>query len=781
MAADWISESVSRWFDKDYRCTFFERIEHLRESEKLSEGLPYAERYGKTLAYILQRISVFIKPHETIVGSVKEIIPSEEQHEQAEALSQAWWDIPLEQIQEKALWFYSYGWLKRRPPWFLSFGHLALDWEGLLRGGIGSFESKARGIAARPEMHVDAHKRSFLEGALLCYRAISDFILRYAAEAQAEAARCTDGARRAELLAIADTCARVSAGPARSFYDALQLIWLVTIVLQKVCGCGVLNFSRMDQYLFPFYQQDVESGALTPDLARQLLREFFFKNNEIMSPTDHMSQETDTTRYQIEVTYDDPNYIILGGLLTGDAPGVNALTRLFIEAAHSLRLRNPFIVLRYYHGMDPELWRSALGAMRDNTTIIVYNDATMIPALEAYGASRQDAYGYGFYGCNDPNLPAREGGLRQFWFNLLRPFELALNCGDYPMKPAGDARPARDTEYSLEDRMIGLMMGPYYGARTKPVEQMGSIDDLLDAYRIQVRHLLKDYRRIIEKDIALERRVNAGRLRIEDCFLMGTVENATTWNDGGTPYHRIDVHGSGIASVIDAFAAVEQAVFREHAMNLPELVGILRKNWDGNERLQLRMSRKMPKFGNDIAWVDELGRRIVEIFCDEVQAVNSPRYLYTFFPCLKTDRDFTTMGRGVGATPDGRRAGHPLSENCSPTEGADVNGLTALLRSASRLPFRRITGGPLNIRLHPSAVAGERGLAALDAALRTYFDAGGMNAMLNVIGREELLDAQARPQEYKGLCVRVTGYSAYFVQMGKTAQDELIRRTEIRG
>ena len=780
MLPRWISESTEKWFDKDYRATFYERIDYLIECENLFEDLPYALRYGKTFAYSLDHMTVFINPNETIIGSVKEIIPTPEQHERATGLSKDWWRIPLEEIQQKALWFYSYGWLQRRPPWFVSFGHLALDWDGIITRGLAAFEKKAREFAALSDIQADEKKRNFLEGALICYRALSDFIRRYADEARAEAGRCGSAERNRQLLTIAESCERISKGPARSFREALQLIWFISLPLMKVCGCGVLNFARMDQYLYPFFTRDIDSGALTRADALELLEEFSHKNNDVMSPTDHMSQEIETTKYQIEVTYDDPNYLVLGGLLTGDRPGVNELTHLFIEAAHAMRLRNPFIVLRYYAGIDQELWEKALRAMRDNATIIIYNDATMIPAFRAYGTSWEDSYSYGLYGCNNPNIPGKEGGLRQVWFNLLRPFELALNRGDFPMEPRHRESSEGETQYSLEDRMIGLMMGPYYGIETPSLEKMRSLDDLFAAYRAQVRFLLRDYREAIEKDIALEHEVNAGRIRIEDCFLEGTIENAITWNNGGTRYHKINVHGSGIASVIDSFAAVEQIVFREKAMSLPELAVILRKNWLGNEHLQARMSRKAPKFGNDIGWVDEIGRKIVDIFCDEVSAANSPGYLYCFFPCIKTDRDFSTMGRGVGATPDGRKAGQQLSENCSPSEGADVSGFTALLNSASRLPCSRITGGPLNVRLHPSTIEGENGLAVLDAALKTYFQQGGMSIMMNVVTMEQLLEAQAHPEKYKSLCVRVTGYSAYFVQMGKAAQDEIVRRTEIR-
>jgi trans-4-hydroxy-L-proline dehydratase len=778
MLEKWVADSVANWFQKDAHATFYERIQCLMDSEPLYRDLPFAVRYGKTLAYTLERISVPIHPDERIVGSVKEIVPDREQRAAAERFMGAWWKDGPESIQQGIRFFYSYGWLKNRAPWFHSFGHLALDWERLVGEGLGSFEALARRTLARPEMERDPDRRSFLEGAILCIEALSAYVRRWAAEEARQAAHCAEPARAAKLRRMAASLEHLTTGPARSFHEALQLVWLVAMPLQKVCGCGVFNYSRMDQYLLPFYRRDLAAGTLTRDEALSLLHEFYDKNNEIFSPTDHMSQEVEATSSTLEVAYDDPNYVILGGLLPGREPGVNELTELFVQAAHDLRLRNPFIVFRWYRGLDPAVWRRVVAAMRDNATIIVYDDETMIPAFQAYGVEERDAFGYGLYGCNDPNIPAKEGGLRQLWFNLARPFELAMNRGDSPMAPLGGEGVKRQTQHSLEDRMIGIQTGPYYGPRTRPLEEMRSIDDLLEAYREQVRFLLRDYRAGLERDLEVERRASAGRIRIEDCFLQGTLETATTWNDGGTRYHKITVQGSGLATAIDCFAAVEQLVFRDRVVTLPELQDILKENWAGHEDMRARLVRKTPKFGNDVEWVDALARKVADVFCDEVAACNEPRYLYAFFPCISTDRDFTTMGKWVGATPDGRRAGQQVSENTSPTEGADGAGLTALLNSVARLPMHRFTGGPLNVRLHPSAVAGPRGVELLAAALQTYFEAGAMNVMINVVSREQLLDAQVHPDKYRSLCVRVTGYSAYFTQMGRQAQDELIRRTE---
>jgi trans-4-hydroxy-L-proline dehydratase len=772
-----IKKSMEQWFDKDYRSTFYERIDYLMESEPLYRELPYSVRYGETLEYTLDRITVLIQPEEKIVGSVKEIIPTEEQKEFAENLSKEWWDIPLEEIQQKILWFYSYGWLKRRPTWFYSFGHLALIWEDILNKGLGELRDYAKNKLNDEELTRDLNKKHFLEGSVICYDALIKYIKRYAEAATEEAQNCNDQARKVELLKISESCSYISERPARTFKEALQLMWLVILPLMKVCGCGVLNLSRMDQYLHPFYKNDLEKGILTREEALELIEEFYNKNNDIMIPTDHMSQEIQKTQYTVEVTYDDPNYLILGGLTDGGKPGVNELSYLFVEAAHEMKLRNPFIVVRYYSGIDEKFWLKVCDAIRDNATIVVYNDETMIPALVSYGVDKEDVYDYGFYGCNDPVIPGKEGGLRQLWFNLVRPFELALNQGEYPMQPGLDSR-GNETQYSIEDRMIGLMTGPFYGVETKQLEEIKNIDDLLEVYRLQLRYLVEDYRKAFEKDFEGELKWNSGRIRIEDCFLEGTIDNATTWNNGGTKYHKITFQGGGAATVVDCLAAVEELVFKNKEMSLKELVEILNSNFENHELLQIRLRKKMPKFGNDIEWVDELAEKVVNIFCDEVQRVNGEEYVYQFFPCLSTDRDFTGMGRYIGATPDGRFAGQQISENQSPTEGADINGITALFNSVSKIPFNRITGGPLNVRIHPSAVKGENGLKIFASVLRTFFEKGGLQTQINVVSKQQLLDAQNNPDKYRDLCVRVTGYSAYFVQMGKKAQDELINRSE---
>ena len=767
-----LQNRIDNWFKRDYRETFMERISLIFEAEELYAGEGNAVRYAHTLQHILENVTP-VTGEGPIAGEFKLRIPTEEEEKAILKHYKQWWDIPTVERREKILFYYSEGWIKCRPPFFPSFGHLALDWETIIDEGIGAWKEKALN---RLEGNVNSDQRQFLEGALICYDAVSTYIMRLAAQAEAEG-----------KVRLAEDLRTVSTGPAKTFRQALQLIWILVLVLQKVCGCGVLNLSRMDQYLLSRYEKDTASGELTEDEAVMLLQEFYYRNNEIMVQTDHMSQEIETTKYTLEVAYDDPNYLILGGKLPGERPGVNHLSFLMIEAARAMRLRNPFIVVRYYDGIDEEFWTYCCDGVRENTTIVFYNDETMLPALRSYGIEDPEVYDYGFFGCNDPIIPAYTGGLRQVWFNLVRPIELALNCGDYPMQPLGRkvveatepyAPLDPECQFDIDDRMTGLMTGPYYGIRTKAPEEMTCMEDVLEAYRQQTEYLMGEFRRGFEEDFGEEQKVTKDKLRIEDCFLKGTIENALTWTEGGTKYSSIINQGCGLATAIDTLYAIEQICFVRKEMTVAELAKVLAGDYAGNERQALLWKNRIAKFGNDNEDVDRYGQIVTDIFLDAVKKYNSDKYVYQMWPTYSTDRDFTTMGKDVGATADGRRAGEQLSENQSPANGADTSGLTAMLNSLSRIPFKGITGGPLNIRLHPSAVQGEDGLKVMSALLRTYMEKGGMQMQINVVDADTLRDAQVNPDRYRTLCVRVTGYSAFFVEMGKKAQDELIARTE---
>lgn len=778
MVPTYVKKSIENWFEKSDEATFFERIVLQEEAVKKYTDEPYSIRFGHILAHILEHMSIVINPEETLVGSVKEIIPDAEQRAWAEGLSDTWWgpDVPEEKRQEQVSFYFSPGWVRRRNPVFFSLGHLGYDWQTIIDRGLGWYTEQVKTMLAESVYAEDVDRTNFLKGALISYEAHTRFILRYAQQAEELAFTSSDEKERKRLSALTARCTHLATGGARTFQEALQLIWFVTLISQKVAGCGVLNFSRMDQYLLPYYRADVESGILNEATATSLIVEFYNKNNEIMFPADHMSQEHESVLKNLEVTYDDPNYITLGGKLDAKTSGVNELSFLLLEATALLGLKNPFVVIRWHKGIDPSFWRDVVRAMRSNATVVIYNDETMIPALMEFGVEEADVYEYGFYGCNDPNIPGLEGGLRQLWMNIVWPYELALNGG----QPFGDGQRTADQNFGITDRIqIGLMSGHYVGDTSRGVQEFETMEQFIEEYRRQMVFLLEQYRTIMEEDYRREAQWNKDKIRIEDLFLVGTIENANTWLTGGTKYHPLTVQGSGLATVVNSLSAIDTAVFKEKRYTMAQLREAIAANFVGYEEMRTYLL-KLPKFGNDIEEVDRYAKVAIDIFVDAVLVMNKNREgLYTYRPAVSTDRDYKIMGKWLAASADGRLKGEPISENQSPYHGTDISGMTALLNSVSQVPFSRVTGGPLNLRLHPSSVEGESGLDKLAALLEVFLSKGGMQAQINVVGKKELIEAQKHPEQYKDLCVRVVGYAAYFVQMGKQAQDELIQRTEL--
>ena len=582
-------------------------------------------------------------------------------------------------------------------------------------------------------------------------------------------------AKKAGDVKTGESIIRLAKEPPQTLFEAMQLIRLIIFAVRRVIGFSTICMGHMDRYFFPFYEKDIREGRLTRESAFDLFQEFLFRDSEGAAVLDHMSPLTEEASCNVDVSGDDNTYIILGGK-NGNGDNINDLTYLILEALSEMnKCRTPIAIVRCFDHMPQDLMRLAAGGMTNNAPVFLYNDETMIPALEECGVKPEDAEDYGFFGCNNPTIPAKMGSLRQMWFNMAIPLELVMFRGKALQNPP---KVYETCAFPLKDRIFGMMESGYNGIDTGELDAVKNMDGFLEMYRRQTEYLLAEYRKGVEADCTLEKEESRGRIMVEDCFLKGTLDSGESWLTGGVDYHLMMIQGSGLATVTDSLYAIDRLCFREKCLKLSELAEILRNDFDGEELLQKRLKNKFPKFGNDIEEVDQYAEKLVNIFADAVQAQNSDKYLYRFAPGLSTLRDFSTMGAYVAATPNGRNAGKPLSENQSPCKGADVNGITALLNSLSHVPFYRITGGPFNIRLHPSVIKGANGIEKISALLRTYMQKGGMQVQLSVVDAETLRDAQRNPEKYRGLTVRVTGYNAYFTRMSRKGQDEFIARTE---
>ena len=704
-----ISEAYNAIRTKDVRSATLERLRLTWEAHELVEGLPQQLKLGEGYFYILDRISLPISPTDLILGRVAEEIPDAEGEELLSRTAEEW---------GRAL-----------PPWMMDGGHECFDWARLLSLGLSGLEEYARKeLDKRIREGETGNQLDFLRGAVRVYQAIRNYVRRYG-----------EAARQMGLDAAAEACEGVADEPAHTFREALQLIWLVGIAY---CSLGAVNatltFGRMDELLLDFYRNDLEKGTLTRTEAGALIEDFYCKNNLILGRGEHQmsSGSTSDTGWLRNPSYDSPQYMMLGGRYSNGGSGSNELTELFVERIVA-GFENPVIVFRYFKDVSEALWLSLCRKIRDNASILIYNDEAVIPAMIHSGIESRDAMTYAMYGCNWPTIPGIErghGGCGVVLPDLIRS---AVVFGDEPR-----------SIHEVYERLAA------------------SVREVLDK---RVARFL-DARRRWEED-------GPGDLRIDDCFLNGPVTLARSWRLGSVKYATFLVTVRHIGSAADCMAAVDDVVFRRGLVSVAELRRALSVNFEGSETLR-QSCLQSPKFGQDDDTVDGHAKRILETVSgvlDEISRVDREEPIIVY-RSLTTDMTHLREGERLGATPDGRLEGTPLSDNSSPYPGSCTKGITAMFCSLAKLPLTKFNSGASNVRIQPSLSADDTGLGRLAALLRTYFDMGGLQVQVSLTDTEELLRAQTHPEEYRDLMVRITGYSAVFVDMSQTAQDEIIRR-----
>jgi formate C-acetyltransferase len=465
-------------------------------------------------------------------------------------------------------------------------------------------------------------------------------------------------------------------------------------------------------------------------------------------------------------------YLVVGGQLADGRDATNALSSLCLQAADALRLKEPTLTVRYHPGIDRAFWRGVCDAVRRGTSIGIYNDPVVIASLQNLGFSLPEARGYVHYGCCNPHLPGWEPQLREYQHSLVKCLELALHNGrdPYPATP-----PERDNElrYHTSDCAVDEV---HAGPPTGEAEDLRTFADLLRAVKTQIAH-------DVERAVAVKRRYYAEdylahrpfcfeSVLIHDCLARGRDAN-----HGGARSVHHNQYAGGLATVADALVAVKKAVYEEGGLTLRELREALADNFAGREILRQRLLNRYPKFGNDDDEVDSIAAEIAECFCREVLKYRDP-VVGVCWPGIYTYHRFKRIGFLSGATPDGRLAGRPTSENQGPSPGRDRLGPTATLRSLAKLPLHLTPSGGQTLTLHPTLCSGPDGTQHLGALIETYFSLGGQHLQINLVSAETLRRAQQDPEQFQGLVVRVTGYSAYFVSLDRQSQDLLIAAAE---
>lgn len=631
-------------------------------------------------------------------------------------------------------------------------GHTVLDGK-IYRKGMRDFQ---RDIAAALDQldflnDADAYaRREQLRAMEISCEAVIRFAERHAELAREKAAIETDPRRQAELEKIADVCTRVPAYAPRDFHEALQSYWFCHLaVITELNGWDSFSPGHLDQHLKPFYDQGLADGSLTRESAKELLEAFFIKFNNHPAPP-----KVGVTAAE-SGTYTDFANINIGGLQEDGADGSNEVSHLLLEVIDEFHLLQPSSNLQLSRKTPDSLLKHAVRVIRNGYGFpSIFNADAVIEEQIRQGKTVEDARSGGCSGCVETGAFGKEAYILTGYFNLVKVLEITLHNGVDPRS--------------------GRQLGP----QTGETASFATFDELFDAFRRQMDFFLDIKIRgnqIIEQMYASLMPAPFLSVITDDCIARGKDYNA-----GGARYNNTFIQFVGIGSLTDSLAALKEQVFEQHTLKLDDFTRILDADFTGEEPLRQRLVNKSPKYGNDDAAADTLMRRAFDMIFAAVDGrpnTKGGRYQIEMLPTTC----HVYFGSVTGATPDGRKAGLPLSEGISPVQGADRRGPTAVIKSAAKMDHLKTGGTLLNMKFTPALLADETGVDRLSQLVRSYFRFDGHHVQFNVVRAETLREAQADPSSHRDLIVRVAGYSDYFCDLSRALQDEIIARTEHEG
>jgi pyruvate formate-lyase/glycerol dehydratase family glycyl radical enzyme len=631
-------------------------------------------------------------------------------------------------------------------------GHTVLG-DVIYRKGLLDLKAEVAASLAKLDFYNDPEalsKQEELKAMAIAVDAVIRFAERHAEMAQEMAAAEENPRRRAELEKIAEVCSRVPAHAPRNFWEALQAYWFNHLgVVTELNTWDSFCPGRIDQHLYPFYRQGLEDGTLTEDSARELLQCLWVKFNNQPAPP-----KVGVTAAE-SGTYTDFANINLGGLRPDGADGVNELTYLILEVIDEMRLLQPSSNLQLSKKNPEYFLKRGLEIVREGWgQPSIFNADEVVEELLRQGKSIEDARAGGTSGCVETGAFGREAYILTGYFNLPKVLEIALNNGVDPRT----------------GKKIGIETGDPQG--------FTSYDELFAAFRRQLRYFIDVKVRgsqVIEQLYARYMPAPFLSLLIEDCIAKGKDYNA-----GGARYNSTYIMPVGPATCADSLAAIRHHVFDKKDLTMEELLQALTVNFEGHERTRLRLWNKTPKYGNDQDDADAVFVSVSNALYDAINGRPNARGGQYRVNYLSTTCH-VYFGSVTGATPDGRRAWEPVSEGISPAQGADRHGPTSVLKSAAKMDHARTGGTLLNQKFTPALLEGEAGINNLAHLVRGYFKLDGHHIQFNVVTAETLRAAQANPEKYRDLIVRVAGYSDYFRDLTVPLQNEIIARTEQKG
>ena len=811
-------------------CIEAERAVLITESYQATEGLPMIMRRAKALENILNNLTVTIRDDELVVGTLTKAVRScqlfpensykwvmdefdtietrmadpfkisEEDKATLRKVLPYWEDKTISDLassymSEKTKECIANGVFTVGNYFFGGVGHIIIDYDKAIRRGYKAIIQDA--VEALESFDCNdpdfIQKTQFCKAIITVLSAAINFAKRYSDKAKEMAAVETNPTRKAELLQIAANCEKVPANGATNFYEACQSFIITQMILQVESSGHSESPGRFDQYMYPYYKKDLDSGKITREFAQELLDCIWVKLNDLNKCRDAASAEG-------FAGYSLFQNLIVGGQNEEGIDVTNDLSFMCITSSMHVFLPMPSLSVRVWNGSPHEFLIYAAELTRTGIGLpAYYNDEVIIPSLESRGLTLQDARDYNIIGCVEPQKSGKTNGWHDAaFFNMCRPLELVFSNG--------------------VDK--GVQIGP----KTGNVEDMKTFDEFYDAYKAQMDYAIA---LLVNADNAIDM-AHAERAplpflasMVDDCIKRGK-----TLEQGGAVYNFTGPQGFGVANMADALYAVKKLVYDENKITMHDLKMALSTNYGkglrsddvaemvsevasamksagqpvgekevatilktvvaateseqvkaNGERI-LKLIDAVPKFGNDIPEVDAFARDVAYTYTKPLEKYKNPRggmFQAGLYPVSAN----VPLGGQTGATPDGRLAHMPVADGVSPSAGKDVNGPTAAANSVSRLDHFIASNGTLfNQKFHPSALSGREGLEKFVGLIQSYFDQKGSHMQFNVVSRETLLDAQKHPEQYKHLVVRVAGYSALFTTLSKSLQDDIIRRTE---
>lgn len=808
------------------------RAEIVSRVYKETENLPIIRRRGRVFSAICQELPVVIRPGELIVGSNSvsprgcQTFPEYSygwleaefdtvEHREADPFyispdtcrrlkaANAYFkgktssELATELMSPEALnVFMNHGIFTVGNYFYNGVGHLCVQYDRVLREGYQGIRRQAEETLAslRQGDGNYARHRQFLEAVMESCDAAVTFARRYAEKAREEAALCQDAVRRAELLQIAENCQHVPEHGARSFYEACQSFWFVQLLLQTEGSGHSISPGRIDQYLYPYYKKDLDAGKITKEAAQELLDCIWVKLNDLNKVRDAASAEG-------FAGYGLFQNLIVGGQTPKGEDATNDLSYMCLEASSHVRLPQPSISIRVWNGSPHSLLVKAAAVTRLGDGVpAYYNDEIIIPAMMARGIPMEEARNYCIIGCVEPQVPGKTDGWHDAaFFNMCRPMELVFSNG--------------------------MDKGEQIGPVTGEVTSFRTFEEFYEAYKTQEAYMIE---LMVNADNAVDV-AHATRcpLPFESCMVDDCISRGLAVEEGGAHYNFTGPQGFGIANMTDALLAVKELVFEKKLISMQELKEALAANFGRGlkgkaaenattevmtllakagveatpDRIRtvyeeitsgagiapekkaryeeiLSLIEGVEKYGNDIPAVDFFAREVGDTYTRVVEKFQNPRggqFQAGLYPVSAN----VPLGAQTGATPDGRLAFTPIADGVGPASGRDTCGPTATANSVAKLDHAAASNGTLfNQKFHPSALAGMEGLNKFVALVRGFFYQKGMHVQYNVVSKETLLDAQAHPENYRNLVVRVAGYSALFTTLSRSLQDDIINRTE---